>query len=108
MQHLTENNLIKDSQHGFMTGRSCTTNLVIFLDKITEIIDKGKQTDIFYLDFAKAFDKVPKARLLQKMTPDRIMYFHISELIQQDSPVNGTSTSVGRTLRPFTALLAAR
>ena len=67
MQHLTENNLIKDSQHGFMTGRSCTTNLVIFLDKITEIIDKGKQTDIFYLDFAKAFDKVPKARLLQKM-----------------------------------------
>ena len=67
MQHLTENNLIKDSQHGFMTGRSCTTNLVIFLDKITEIIDRGKQADIFYLDFAKAFDKVPKARLLQKM-----------------------------------------
>ena len=67
MKHLAENRLIKDSQHGFMTGRSCTTNLVIFLDKITEIVDKGKQADIFYLDFAKAFDKVPKARLLQKM-----------------------------------------
>ena len=50
-----------------MPGRSCTTNLVIFLDKLTEILDQGKQADIFYLDFAKAFDKVPRARLLQKM-----------------------------------------
>ena len=67
MQHLLDNNLIKDSQHGFMPGRSCTTNLVIFLDKLTDIIDKGKQADVFYLDFAKAFDKVPRARLLQKI-----------------------------------------
>ena len=67
MQHLLDNNLIKDSQHGFMPGRSCTTNLVIFLDKLTEILDQGKQADVFYLDFTKAFDKVPGARLLQKM-----------------------------------------
>ena len=59
MQHLLDNNLIKDSQHGFMPGRSCTTNLVIFLDKLTDIIDKGKQADVFYLDFAKAFDQGP-------------------------------------------------
>ena len=37
------------------------------MDKLTEIIDRGKPADIFYLDFAKAFDKVPRARLLQKM-----------------------------------------
>ena len=67
MSHLIENGLIKDSQHGFMTGRSCTTNLITFLDKLTEIVDRGRAADIFYLDFAKAFDKVPKARLLQKM-----------------------------------------
>ena len=30
-------------------------------------MDRGKNADIFYLDFAKAFDKVPRARLLQKM-----------------------------------------
>ena len=67
MSHLLENNLIKESQHGFMPGRSCTTNLVTFLDKLTEIIDRGKPADIFYLDFAKAFDKVPHARLVQKL-----------------------------------------
>ena len=67
MEHLLANNLIKDSQHGFMPGRSCTTNLVLFLDKLTEIIDRGKQADVFYLDFAKAFDKVPRARLIHKM-----------------------------------------
>ena len=67
MSHLIENGLIKDSQHGFMTGRSCTTNLITFLDKLTEIVDRGKAADIFYLDFAKAFDNIPKARLLQKM-----------------------------------------
>ena len=38
-----------------------------FLDKLTEIVDKGKSADVFYLDFAKAFDMVPKMRLLEKM-----------------------------------------
>ena len=67
MSHILDNNLIKESQHGFMPGRSCTTNLVTFLDKLTEIVDRGKPADIFYLDFAKAFDKVPRARLIQKL-----------------------------------------
>ena len=67
MTHLQENNLIKDSQHGFMPGRSCSTNLVVFQDKLTKIIDQGKSADIFYLDFAKAFDKVPHTRLIQKL-----------------------------------------
>ena len=67
MSYMLENKLIKDSQHGFMPGRSCTTNLITFLDKLTEIVDMGKSADVFYLDFAKAFDKVPKNRLLQKM-----------------------------------------
>ena len=64
MQHLTRNRLINTSQHGFMKGKSCTTNLLKFLDKVTEAADKGKNIDIIYLDFAKAFDKVHTARLL--------------------------------------------
>ena len=67
MSHLQENKLIKDSQHGFMPGRSCSTNLIVFQDKLTQIIDQGKSADIFYLDFAKAFDKVPHKRLIQKL-----------------------------------------
>ena len=67
MDHLQDQKLIKDSQHGFMPGRSCTTNLVLFQDKLTKIMDQGKSADIFYLDFAKAFDKVPHKRLVQKL-----------------------------------------
>ena len=37
------------------------------MDKMTEIVDRGKASDIFYLDFAKAFDKVSHQKLVQKL-----------------------------------------
>jgi retron-type reverse transcriptase len=69
MQHLLDNSLIKDTgtQHGFMPGKSCSTNLTYFMDKVTKAVDEGKAVDIVYLDFAKAFDKVPRQRLLNKL-----------------------------------------
>lgn len=67
MTHLRDKGLIKNSQHGFMPARSCTTNLITFMDKVTELMDKGIAVDVFYLDFAKAFDKVPHQRLLRKL-----------------------------------------
>ena len=67
MEHLLENNLIKDSQHGFMPGKSCATNLVEFMDTVSKAVDDGEAVDIFYLDFAKAFDKVPRQRLIAKL-----------------------------------------
>jgi len=66
-EHLIENGLIRNTQHGFMPGKSCATNLVEFMDTVTRAADEGKAVDIFYLDFAKAFDKVPRQRLLNKM-----------------------------------------
>ena len=67
MAHLDRNKLINKSQHGFMKNRSCTTNLLEFLEVITEAADSGKSIDVIYLDFAKAFDKVPTERLLKKL-----------------------------------------
>jgi hypothetical protein len=67
MSHLTDNNLLRSTQHGFMPGKSCTTNLVEFMDHVTRAVDEGRAVDIVYLDFAKAFDKVPRQRLLQKL-----------------------------------------
>jgi Reverse transcriptase (RNA-dependent DNA polymerase) len=67
MQHLSENNLLKDSQHGFMPNRSCATNLFEFMDSVTKNVDSGKPVDIFYLDFSKAFDSVPHERLMVKL-----------------------------------------
>jgi len=37
----------------------------VFLDKITEWVDQG--VDVVFLDFTKAFDKVPQQRLLLKL-----------------------------------------
>jgi len=67
MDHLTCNNLLKASQHGFMPGKSCTTNLLEFFEKTTQAIDAGLPFDVIFLDFAKAFDKVPRERLLEKL-----------------------------------------
>ena len=66
-EHLDKYNLISNSQHGFRSGRSCTTNLLTFLDEVTSAVDRGNGVDAIFLDFAKAFDKVPHRRLLIKV-----------------------------------------
>ncbi len=67
LDHLKQNGLITNSQHGFIGGRSCSTNLLAALDSWTEILDEGGAVDTVYLDFAKAFDTVPHERLLHKL-----------------------------------------
>ena len=58
---------INGTQHGFTKGKSCLTNLLKFIEKVTDAIDKGKPFDCIYLDFAKAFDNVPHFRLIKKL-----------------------------------------
>ena len=50
-----------------MSGRSCLTNLLTFFELVTNYIDKGHPVDAIYLDFSKAFDKVPHKRLIEKL-----------------------------------------
>jgi hypothetical protein len=50
-----------------MKNRACATNLLTFLEKATAKVDNGEAVDVVYLDFAKAFDKVPHAQLKKKM-----------------------------------------
>ena len=58
-----------DSQRGFRKGGSCLSNLLQFLDTVTgrPSLDRNNCIDVVYLDFAKAFDKVPHVRLLDKV-----------------------------------------
>ena len=67
VQHMVDNNLHTDYQHGFINGRSCATNLLAVLDAWSEAIDIGVPVDAIYLDFAKAFDTVPHHRLITKL-----------------------------------------
>ena len=56
-RHVQDKQVIRPSQHGFMKGKSCLTNL-IFYDKVTRLVDEGKAVDVVYLDFSKAFDTI--------------------------------------------------
>ena len=67
LSHLKTNRLINPSQHGFLPRKSTSTNLTAYLDYLTRNLDKGEPIDVLYLDFSKAFDKVPHKRLIQKL-----------------------------------------
>ena len=67
VSHLDRNDLLLGSQHGFRAGRSCLTNLLEFYHAIFGAYDRSGSVDVVYLDFQKAFDKVPHRRLMAKV-----------------------------------------
>ena len=67
MDFLIKHKLINPSQHGFLKARSCLTSLLCYLEEITKWVDEGSPVDVIYLDFQKAFDKVPHQRLILKL-----------------------------------------
>ena len=66
--HLNRTGLIQPCQHGFQQKASCISQLLECMENWTQNLDKKLETDIIYLDFAKAFDTVPHNRLLSKLS----------------------------------------
>ena len=67
IQHLTDNNILSDAQHGFRKHRSCETQLICMMDDIAKGLDNRSQIDVILLDYEKAFDKVSHRHLLKKV-----------------------------------------
>ena len=64
--HLANHKILSDAQHGFRKRRSCDTQLLLALNDFARGLEDKSQTDIIFLDFAKALDKVSHQRLLKK------------------------------------------
>ena len=58
---------IDPRQHGFVNNRSCTTQMMPFIDDLALTLNTISRSDIIYFDFAKAFDSVSHDLILQKL-----------------------------------------
>ena len=72
MDHLNQNNILIENQHGFRSNHSCVTQLITLTEDISSALDHQKQIDIILLDLSKAFDTVPHEWLLTKLRYYRI------------------------------------
>ena len=61
------NDMFTGKQFGYISGRSTTQQLLHVFEKWTELIDQGSNIRVAYMDFMKAFDKVPHGRLMRKI-----------------------------------------
>ncbi len=68
MNHFKVNKLFTDKQYGFLDGRSTSLQLLKVIDQWTDALEADEVIDCIYMDYAKAFDKVPHRRLISKLS----------------------------------------
>jgi hypothetical protein len=64
---LLKTNKITKQQHGFLSKRSTTTQLIECVNDWTLALNAKHSVDAVYIDFAKAFDSVVKSKLCAKL-----------------------------------------
>ena len=67
LSYINEHNLLSNWQHGFWQGLSTTSQLIELVHDLSENINCRGQTDMIFMDFAKAFDKVSHCKLVRKI-----------------------------------------
>ncbi len=65
--YLTRNNVITQSQHGFVQKKSTVTQMLECLNDWTKALSENQVVDVIYLDLAKAFDSVSHPKLIFKL-----------------------------------------
>ena len=72
--HFDQFSALTPLNHGFRSKHSCETQLLLTTHDFMVSLSKPRaQVDVAVLDFSKAFDKVPHARLMSKL---RLMGIH--------------------------------
>lgn len=103
LSYLRLNHVITKQQHGFLQGRSTSTNLLETINDWTLSINDRKSVAVAYIDFAKAFDTVCRSKLLSKLAA----YGVSGQLLHWiESFLSGRSqqTRVGHSLSDVTSL----
>nr|CAH8862242.1 unnamed protein product [Trichobilharzia regenti] len=67
MAYLENSSLLSGAQHGFRRNLSCLSNLLTARESWVKSKDNRRPVDVVFIDFSKAFDKVPHKRLLMKL-----------------------------------------
>jgi hypothetical protein len=65
--HIEDNNIMSNNQHGFRKRYNTTTQLLHVTYKAAEALNNRENHHIVSFDFSKAFDKVPHKLLLHKL-----------------------------------------
>ena len=97
---LLTHHMLDERQHGFLSKKSCTTNMAGFCDSLALSLNDCVRTDIIYFDFSKAFDSVNHDILLHKLKyfynlDGRLLKFITNYLCDREQQVvigNSTST----------------
>ena len=64
IQHFMDSGMLSDAQHGFVPGRSWTSQLLLVIEEWSRRLDAGTPVDPIYLDFKKPFVSVTHERLI--------------------------------------------
>jgi hypothetical protein len=76
MEHIIAGNIrqvwedrdwLYEGQHGFRPGYLCESKIITVCQDIWDSLDKANRLDAIIIDFLKAFDLVPRDRLLKKI-----------------------------------------
>ena len=68
MNHLLQHKLISHHQHGFLSRKSTSTQLLECCADWNVAMNTHNNIDIVYLDFARAFDSVVHSKLIAKLS----------------------------------------
>jgi len=60
LRHMENKEVIGDRKYDFTKCKLCLTNLVPLHDGDIALVDKGRVTNVIYLDLSETFDTVPR------------------------------------------------
>ena len=98
VEHLAEHYPLSDCQWGFRPGRSTVSALLSTVHEWLELLESGREICAIFLDYKKAFDSVPHAPLIDKLSKIGLHYKLLKWLTdyltlrRQEVVVNGANS----------------